>query len=71
MLDVFVVATFLVYITSNGGEMTHAEIQVGLYFFLIYVILSMVVALLTQRVLLHRAYEREAIGSNEKMEFLK
>ncbi len=71
MLDVFVVATFLVYITSNGGEMTHAEIQVGLYFFLIYVILSMVVALLTQRVLLHRAYEREAISSNEKMEFLK
>jgi len=51
MLDVFVVATFLVYITSNGGEMTHAEIQVGLYFFLIYVILSMVVALLTQKVL--------------------
>jgi len=51
MLDVFVVATFLVYITSNGGEMTHAEIQVGLYFFLIYVILSMIVALLTQRVL--------------------
>ena len=71
MLDVFVVATFLVYITSNGGEMTHAEIQVGLYFFLIYVILSMVVALLTQRVLLHRAYERDTIGSNEKMEFLK
>ena len=51
MLDVFVVAIFLVYITTNGGEMTHAEIQVGLYFFLIYVILSMVVALLTQKVL--------------------
>ncbi len=51
MLDVFVVATFLVYITTNGGKMTHAEIQVGLYFFLIYVILSMVVTLLTQKVL--------------------
>ena len=51
MLDVFVVAIFLVYITTNGGEMTHAEIQVGLYFFLIYVILSMIVALLTQKVL--------------------
>ena len=57
MLDVFVVATFLVYITTNGGKMTHAEIQVGLYFFLIYVILSMIVALLTQKVLLHKAYE--------------
>jgi len=51
MLDVFVVAIFLVYITTNGGEMTHAEIEVGLYFFLIYVILSMVVTLLTQKVL--------------------
>ncbi len=51
MLDVFVVATFLVYITTNQGELTHAEIEVGLYFFLIYVILSMIVALLTQKVL--------------------
>ena len=71
MLDVFVVATFLVYITSNGGEMTHAEIQVGLYFFLIYVILSMIVALLTQRVLLHKAHEVGNIISNKKMKLLK
>ncbi len=71
MLDVFVVATFLVYITTNGGKMTHAEIQVGLYFFLIYVILSMIVALLTQKVLLHKAYEIGTIGSNEKVKFLK
>ncbi len=62
MLDVFVVATFLVYITTNGGEMTHAEIQVGLYFFLIYVILSMIVALLTQRVL-DRTHNRDSIKS--------
>lgn len=52
MIDVFVVATFLVYLTSNKGEVSHAEIQVGLYFFLIYVILSMITAILTQRVLL-------------------
>ena len=51
MLDVFVVATFLVYFTSNAKGITHAEIQVGLYFFLIYVILSMVTAILTQKVL--------------------
>ena len=68
MLDVFVVATFLVYITTNGGEMTHAEIQVGLYFFLIYVILSMIVALLTQKVLLHKARKIGSIGSKKKME---
>lgn len=51
MIDVFVVATFLVYLTSNGGGISHAEIQVGLYFFLIYVLLSMVTAILTQKVL--------------------
>jgi hypothetical protein len=51
MLDVFVVAIFLVYLTSNGGGISHAEIQVGLYFFLIYVILSMVTAIQTQKVL--------------------
>ena len=71
MLDVFVVATFLVYITTNGGEMTHAEIQVGLYFFLIYVILSMIVALLTQKVLLHKAYEIDSINSNREMKLIK
>ena len=51
MIDVFVVATFLVYLTSNGGGISQAEIQVGLYFFLVYVILSMVTAIQTQKVL--------------------
>lgn len=51
MIDVFVVATFLVYLTSNNGGLSHAEIQVGLYFFLAYVILSMITAILTQKVL--------------------
>lgn len=51
MIDVFVVATFLVYLTSNGEGLSHAEIQVGLYFFLIYVLLSMVTAILVQKFL--------------------
>jgi len=51
MIDVFVVAIFLVYLTSNSGGVSHAEIQVGLYFFLVYVILSMVTAIQTQKVL--------------------
>jgi len=51
MIDVFVVATLLVYLTSNGNALSHAEIQVGLYFFLLYVLLSMVTAILTQKVL--------------------
>ncbi len=51
MIDVFVVATFLVYFTSSAGGISTAEIQVGLYFFLTYVILSMITAILTQKVL--------------------
>lgn len=53
MIDVFVVATLLVYLTSNSGGVSHAEIQVGLYFFLIYVLLSMVTTIQTQKVLDH------------------
>lgn len=52
MIDVFVVAVFLVYFTGNQGDVTHAEIEVGLYFFLIYVLLSMVAAILTHKVLI-------------------
>jgi hypothetical protein len=51
MIDVFVVATFLVYLTSNNEGVSHAEIQVGLYFFLVYVLLSMITAIQTQKVL--------------------
>ncbi|HHD81772.1 MAG TPA: paraquat-inducible protein A [Campylobacterales bacterium] len=51
MIDVFVVATLLVYLTSNDNALSHAEIHVGLYFFLIYVLLSMITAILTQKVI--------------------
>ncbi|MBN1472951.1 MAG: paraquat-inducible protein A [Syntrophaceae bacterium] len=42
MLDVFIVAVTIVVVTINGKESTHAEIQIGLYYFFAYVILSMV-----------------------------
>ncbi len=62
MLDVFVVAIFLVYLSSNQGEVSRAEIQIGLYFFLTYVILSMITTLLTQKVIspssLHHALKK-------------
>lgn len=51
MLDVFVVAILLVYLTSNSGEISHAEIQIGLYYFLIYVILSMITTIKVQKIL--------------------
>ena len=59
MIDVFVVAIFLVYLTSNQGEVSRAEIQIGLYFFLTYVILSMITTMQTQRVLGREKEERE------------
>ena len=51
MLDVFVVAVLLVYLTSSGSDVSHAEIQVGLYFFLAYVIVSMLVSLSADKML--------------------
>ncbi len=52
MADVFVVATFLVYLAGNN-KTGRAEIEVGLYFFLAYVLVSMTVSLIADR-LLHR-----------------
>ena len=51
MVDVFVVATFLVYLTANKGEVSRAEVEVGLYFFLVYVIISMLVSLSADKML--------------------
>lgn len=51
MIDVFVVAVFLVYLTANNGEVSRAEVEVGLYFFLAYVIVSMLVSLSADRML--------------------
>ena len=54
MLDVFVVAVLLVYLTSSGSGVSHAEVQVGLYFFLAYVIVSMLVSLGADKMLSSR-----------------
>jgi len=51
MVDVFVVAVFLVYLTSNKGDISRAEVEVGLYFFLSYVIVSMLVSLSADKML--------------------
>lgn len=44
MADVFVVALLLTYFTLNKDKSTNAEIQIGFYFFLGYVIFSMIVS---------------------------
>ncbi len=51
MVDVFVVSVFLVYLTANKGEISRAEIEVGLYFFLAYVIVSMLMSLSADKML--------------------
>jgi uncharacterized paraquat-inducible protein A len=51
MLDVFVVATLLVYLTSNNSDVSKAQIQIGLYYFLIYVILSMITTIKVESIL--------------------
>ncbi len=51
MVDVFVVAIFLVYLTANKGDVSRAEVEVGLYFFLAYVIVSMIVSLSADKML--------------------
>jgi len=51
MVDVFVVAVFLVYLTANKGNISRAEVEVGLYFFLAYVIVSMLVSLSADKML--------------------
>lgn len=54
MVDVFVVAVFLVYLTANKGDVSRAEVEVGLYFFLAYVIVSMIVSLSADKMLHER-----------------
>jgi len=54
MVDVFVVAVFLVYLTANKGDVSRAQVEVGLYFFLAYVIVSMLVSLSADK-MLHQA----------------
>jgi hypothetical protein len=51
MVDVFVVAVLLVYLTANKGDISRAEVEVGLYFFLAYVIVSMLVSLSADKML--------------------
>ena len=51
MVDVFVVATLLVFLSGNGSDVSQAEIQIGIYFFLAYVIVSMLVSLSAEKML--------------------
>jgi hypothetical protein len=51
MVDVFVVSTFLVYLTTSSGDISRAELEIGVYFFLVYVIVSMLISLSADKML--------------------
>ncbi len=51
MLDVFVVALLLVYLSAGSTENSYSEIESGLYLFLIYVIFSIVTSIVVERLL--------------------
>ena len=51
MADVFVVSTFLVYLSASKGDMSRAETMMGIYFFLAYVIISMLASFSADRML--------------------
>jgi hypothetical protein len=49
MLDVFVVALLVVYLGAGNGGTSRSEIEIGVYFFLAYVLLSMAASLAAER----------------------
>jgi len=51
MLDVFVVALLVVYLGAGNGGTSRSEIEIGVYFFLAYVLLSMAASLAAERML--------------------
>jgi len=51
MLDVFIVALLLVFLTSRESDVSRAEAEIGIYFFLAYVILSMAASIRAERML--------------------
>ncbi|HIP60957.1 MAG TPA: paraquat-inducible protein A [Sulfurovum sp.] len=59
MIDVFVVAILLVYLTGGSSDTSRVEVEIGLYFFLVYVILSMVASLSADKML----HEKETNSS--------
>jgi hypothetical protein len=59
MVDVFVVATLLVFMTTDNSDVSRGEIQMGLYFFLSYVIVSILMSLSSEKML--KAYKDTAI----------
>jgi uncharacterized paraquat-inducible protein A len=61
MVDVFVVAVLVAFLASNGKGLTNAEIQIGLYFFAGYGLLSLLATQL-MRLEIEAESERRSAG---------
>ena len=51
MADVFVVSLLLVFLSTSSTDVSKAEIEIGLYFFLIYVIFSIIASITAEKML--------------------
>ncbi len=60
MLDVFVVALLLVYLSAGSTENSYSQIESGLYIFLVYVIFSIVTSVVVEKLIESEA-EKEGI----------
>ena len=50
MLDVFVVAIVVTYFSMKESGQTDANLQIGVYYFSIYVVLSMICTMILSRI---------------------
>lgn len=57
MVDVFVVAVLLVFLSANKGDISKAEVEMGIYVFMCYVIASMIVSISASKMLKNIKYK--------------
>lgn len=58
MVDVFVVAVLLVFLSANKGDISKAEVEMGIYVFMCYVIASMIVSVSASKMLERIKYKQ-------------
>jgi hypothetical protein len=51
MADVFVVSLLLVFLSTGSTDVSKAEIEIGLYFFMSYVIFSIIASITAEKML--------------------
>ncbi len=66
MLDVFVIAILLTYFSTKAGGATDATLQIGIYYFIAYVLASMMLAfILNSRIYEHQTNSTKLSGTGQ------